>query len=178
MDKRILIADDEPRIIRLVSDFLKREGYSITEAKDGKEALDHFFDNPKIDLIILDVMMPHYDGWSVCREIRKTSKIPIIMLTARGEESDELFGFNLGVDEYISKPFSPNILVARVKALLKRVSTAEEIIIFNGLKIDKDAHYVYVDDEPIDLSPKEFELLVYLSQNEGRALSKIGRAHV
>lgn len=172
LDKRILIADDEPRIIRLVSDFLKREGYSITEAKDGKEALDHFFDNPKIDLIILDVMMPHYDGWSVCREIRKTSKIPIIMLTARGEESDELFGFNLGVDEYISKPFSPNILVARVKALLKRVSTAEEIIIFNGLKIDKDAHYVYVDDEPIDLSPKEFELLVYLSQNEGRALSR------
>ena len=172
LDKRILIADDEPRIIRLVSDFLKREGYSVIEAKDGKEALECFFDDPKINLIILDVMMPHYDGWSVCREIRKTSKIPIIMLTARDEESDELFGFNLGADEYISKPFSPNILVARVKSLLKRLNSTDEIMIFDGLKIDKIAHYVYVDNEVVDLSKKEYELLVYLSQNEGRALSR------
>jgi DNA-binding response OmpR family regulator len=170
---KILVADDEPRMRKLVSDFLKKEGYQVIEAKDGKEALDIFFDSENIDLIILDIMMPHFDGWSVCREIRAHSSVPIIMLTARSQESDELFGFDLGADEYITKPFSPNVLVARVKAIFKRLhNNSENILSYNGLVIDENAHYVYVDDVPINLSPKEFELLLYLARNEGNALNR------
>ncbi|MDP4142892.1 MAG: response regulator transcription factor [Bacillota bacterium] len=171
--KTILIADDEPRIRKLVKDFLKRDGYEVVEAVDGKEALDIFFDNDKFDLIILDVMMPGYDGWAVCREIRKNSKVPIIMLTARGEESDELFGFELGADEYISKPFSPLILTARVQALLRRMENiSDDIKDFHGLSIDNVKHVVSINGERIDLSPKEYELLDYLVTNEGIALSR------
>lgn len=172
--KRILIVDDEERIRKLVSDFLKREGFQPWEAANGREALDIFENEGSlIDLIILDVMMPEYDGWAVCREIRKYSKVPIIMLTARGQESDELFGFDLGADEYITKPFSPQVLVARVRALLRRTgANPREIKHFDGLEIDESARYVTVEGERISLSPKEFELLVYLAENEGMALSR------
>lgn len=170
--KKILIADDEIRMRKLVADFLKKEGYSVLEAADGQEALELYFRNEDVDLIILDVMMPEYDGWAVCREIRKTSQVPIIMLTARGEESDELFGFDLGADEYIAKPFSLRILAARVQALLKRVSGERGIKSFNGLEIDDHGRYVYVEGERTDMSPKEYELLLYLSENPGRALSR------
>ncbi|MEA1960292.1 MAG: response regulator transcription factor [Bacillota bacterium] len=167
-----MIADDEARMRKLVSDFLKKEGFEIFEAKDGKEALEIFF-SQNIDLAILDVMMPEYDGWTVCRELRKESTIPIIMLTARGEESDELFGFDLGADEYISKPFSPRILVARVQALLRRFTTQDlPIHCLDGLQIDENAHYVFVEDKQVDLTPKEFELLVYLVDHTGKALSR------
>ncbi len=170
--KKILIADDESRMRKLVGDFLKKEGYTIIEAADGQKALDLFLSNMDIDLIILDVMMPGYDGWTVCREIRKTSQIPIIMLTARGEESDELFGFDLGADEYIAKPFSLKILAARVQALLKRIENNKGVKSFEGLEIDNQGRYVYVDGERVDLSPKEYELLLYLAENAGRALSR------
>lgn len=169
--KKILIADDEARMRRLVSDFLKREGFQILEAADGREALQKFDEDPSISLLILDVMMPAYDGWAVCREVRKTSMVPIIMLTARGEEADELFGFELGVDEYISKPFSPQVLVARVQALLRR-TRGGAVKSFDGLEIDEGARYVTVDGQHLNLSPKEFELLVYLAENEGRAISR------
>lgn len=169
--KKILIADDEARIRRLVGDFLRREGFQIREAADGREALQIFDEDPSISLLILDVMMPEYDGWAVCREIRKSSKVPIIMLTARGEEADELFGFELGVDEYISKPFSPQVLMARVQALLRR-TRGSAVKSFYGLEIDEGARYVTVDGQRISLSPKEFELLVYLAENEGRAISR------
>ena len=158
---------------KLVKDFLQREGYSVLEAGDGMEAMDIFYEQ-KIDLVILDVMMPRMDGWQTCREIRRDSTVPIIMLTARSEERDELQGFELGVDEYISKPFSPKILVARVGALLKRIygTDAEEKIEAGGIELDKAAHQVQVDGKSIDLSYKEFELLTYFLENQGIALSR------
>lgn len=173
MTKKILIADDEIRMRRLVVDFLKKAGYDTLEAADGRQALDLFYDQPGIDLIILDVMMPQYDGWAVCREIRKSSQVPIIMLTARGEEADELFGFELGADEYVSKPFSLKILAARVQALLRRTEGSQKMVhSFAGLEIDESGRYVSVDGNPVDLSPKEFELLLYMVENEGNALSR------
>ena len=171
--RKILIADDEERMRRLVGDFLRREGFQILEAANGREALDVFEAEPDICLVILDVMMPVYDGWAVCREIRQTSMVPVIMLTARGEETDELFGFELGADEYISKPFSPQVLIARVQALLRRASAGSKSVYdYPGLEIDVDARHVKVDREIIVLSPKEFELLAYMAANEGRALSR------
>lgn len=170
--RKILIADDESRMRKLVADFLKKEGYSVIEAADGAEALDLFSGNGDIGLVILDVMMPGYDGWTVCREIRKSSQVPVIMLTARGEEADELFGFDLGADEYIAKPFSLKILAARVQALLRRVGGDKGSKSFDGLEIDDQGRYVYVDGARIDMSPKEYELLLYLAENPGRALSR------
>lgn len=170
--EKILIADDEARMRKLVGDVLKKEGFSVIEAKDGQEALDMFHNNGDFDLIILDVMMPAYDGWTVCREIRKSSQVPVIMLTARGEESDELFGFDLGANEYIAKPFSLKILVARVQALLRRLGNNQGIKSFDGLEIDDAGRYVYVTGTRIDMSPKEYELLLYLTENPGRALSR------
>ena len=175
MDKiKILVVDDEARMRKLVKDFLSIKGYQVLEAGDGEEAVDLFFQQKDIALIILDVMMPKMDGWEVCREIRKNSKVPIIMLTARGDERDELLGFELGVDEYISKPFSPKILVARVEAILRRTgqSNPDEILSAGGIVIDKAAHQATVDDKPMDLSFKEFELLTYFLENEGIALSR------
>ena len=170
---KILVVDDESRMRKLVKDFLQREGYSVLEAGDGMEAMDIFYEQ-KIDLVILDVMMPRMDGWQTCREIRRDSTVPIIMLTARSEERDELQGFELGVDEYISKPFSPKILVARVGALLKRIygTDAEEKMEAGGIELDKAAHQVQVDGKSIDLSYKEFELLTYFLENQGIALSR------
>mgnify|MGYP000358644342 CR=1 FL=1 len=175
MDKiRILVVDDESRMRKLVRDFLVREGYEVLEAGDGEEALDLFYREKDIALIILDVMMPKRNGFEVCREIRETSKVPIIMLTAKGEESDELNGFELGVDEYISKPFSPKILVARVEAILRRTgqSNPDEVLSAGGIVIDKAAHQATVDGKTMDLSFKEFELLTYFLENEGIALSR------
>ncbi len=171
---RILVVDDESRMRKLVRDFLSRNGYEVLEAEDGEKALDIFFGDKSIDLIILDVMMPKMDGWQVCAEIRKTSQIPIMMLTARTEERDELQGFQLGVDEYISKPFSPKILVARVEAILRRTNagSAEDYIEINGLVVDKVAHEVYVEGKQVELSFKEFELLTYFVENQGIALSR------
>ena len=170
---QILVVDDESRMRKLVKDFLQREGYSVLEAGDGMEAMEIFYEQ-KIDLVILDVMMPRMDGWQTCREIRRDSTVPIIMLTARSEERDELQGFELGVDEYISKPFSPKILVARVGALLKRIygTDAEEKMEAGGIELDKAAHQVRVDGKSIDLSYKEFELLTYFLENQGIALSR------
>ena len=170
---KILVVDDESRMRKLVKDFLTREGYTVLEAGDGMEAMDIFYEQ-KIDLVILDVMMPRMDGWQTCREIRRDSTVPIIMLTARSEERDELQGFELGVDEYISKPFSPKILVARVGALLKRIygTDAEEKMEAGGIELDKAAHQVQVDGNSIDLSYKEFELLTYFLENQGIALSR------
>ncbi|WP_058484866.1 response regulator transcription factor [Defluviitalea phaphyphila] len=172
--KKILVADDEFRMRKLVGDFLKREGFSIIEAENGKIALENFKKNTNIDLVILDVMMPEYDGWTVCREIRKISKVPILMLTARSEEFDELFGFEIGADEYITKPFSPKVLVARVNAILRRIDNTDtnNETSFGELKIDKDAHTVYIHNNPIDLTPKEYELLLYLVENKNKALSR------
>ena len=174
MDKlKILVVDDESRMRKLVSDFLTKKNYEVLEASDGEMAVDTFFENKDIALIILDVMMTKMDGWQVCREIRQYSKVPIIMLTAKSDEKDELLGFELGVDEYISKPFSPKILVARVDAVLRRVSaTEEEVIDIGGIVVDKAAHQVKVDGEAIDLSFKEFELLTYFISNKGVALSR------
>ena len=171
---KILVVDDESRMRKLVRDFLERAGFQVLEAGDGMDALDVFYDNQDIGLIILDVMMPKMDGWEVCREIRKESKVPIIMLTARGEERDELNGFELGVDEYISKPFSPKILVARVNALLRRTSglAMDQTVSAGGIGIDKAAHIVKIDGNPVDLSFKEFELLTYFMENQGIALSR------
>lgn len=171
---KILVVDDESRMRKLVRDFLEREGYEVLEAGDGMEALDLFYEDKNIDLCILDVMMPKLDGWQVLREIRSQSKLPVIMLTARGEERDELQGFEIGADEYISKPFSPKILVARVGALLKRanVLSEEEIIEVGGIVIDKAAHIVTVDGEMANLSVKEFELLTYFMKNQNVALSR------
>lgn len=170
----ILIVDDEIRMRKLIKDFLVAKGYSILEAEDGEKALEVFEKNKnKISLILLDVMMPKLDGWSVLRQIRQESKVPIIMLTARGEEQDELFGFELGVDEYISKPFSPKILAARVEAILKRVGgDKKEITDCGGIQIDKDGRTVSVDGKPIELSLREYELLVYLVENKNIALSR------
>ena len=171
---KILVVDDESRMRKLVKDFLEREGHIIIEAADGMEAMDIFYENKDIALIILDVMMPRMDGWQVCREVRALSQVPIIMLTARGEERDELQGFELGVDEYISKPFSPKILVARVHAILKRgrAAASEDLIDAGVIVIDKAAHLVKIDDVPIDLSVKEFELLTYFVENQKMALSR------
>ena len=175
MDKiKILVVDDESRMRKLVKDFLGREGYQVLEAGDGMEAMEVFYDEKDIALIILDVMMPRMDGWQVCREVRQSSKVPIIMLTARSEERDELQGFALGVDEYISKPFSPNILVARVNAILRRanVLSGGDEIDAGGIVIDKAAHQVKIDGKEIELSFKEFELLSYFVENQGIALSR------
>ena len=175
MDRmKILVVDDESRMRKLVSDFLTRKGYEVIEAADGIEAVDIFMENKDIALIILDVMMPGMDGWEVCREIRKDSKVPIIMLTAKGEENDELHGFECGADEYISKPFSPKILTARVDAILRRAYGVygNEVIEIGGIVIDKAAHIVKIDGEEIDLSYKEFELLTYFVENKGLALSR------
>ncbi len=171
---KILVVDDEARMRKLVRDFLEREDYTVLEAADGMEALDQFYQDPDIALIILDVMMPKMDGWQVLREIRESSQVPVMMLTARSEERDELQGFDLGVDEYISKPFSPKILVARVNALLKRSRTQEEKprLVAGGICVDQAAHQVTIDGEPIDLSFKEFELLTYFVENQGIALSR------
>lgn len=170
----ILIVDDEQRMRSLIKDFLKQKNYSTLEAADGEEALKVFEENRnKIKLILLDVMMPKLDGWSVLRQIRQTSNVPIIMLTARGEEQDELFGFELGVDEYIPKPFSPKILVARVEAILKRTNgNTKEIKDYGGIEIDKKGRTVSVDGKPINLSLREYELLTYLIDNQSIALSR------
>ena len=170
----ILVVDDEQRMRKLIKDFLAAKGYSILEAEDGEKGLEVYEENKnKISLILLDVMMPKLDGWSVLRQIRQDSKVPIIMLTARGEEQDELFGFELGVDEYISKPFSPKILVARVEAILKRTNPDEkEVKDYGGIEIDKEGRTVKVDGKPIELSLREYELLTYLVDNENIALSR------
>ena len=170
---KVLIADDEERMRKLVGDFLMKEGIEVVSCSNGLEAVDTFDADPEISLIIMDVMMPVMDGWSAVSEIRSRSKVPIIMLTAKGEEKDELKGFSIGADEYISKPFSPSILVARVKALLRRTSTIEEGTLEAGIiKIDRNAHQVYVSGNPVDLSVKEFELLSYFVENKGIALSR------
>ena len=171
---QILVVDDESRMRKLVRDFLEREGFQVLEAGDGMEAMDVFYGNKGIDLIILDVMMPKMDGWQVCREIRQESQVPIIMLTARSEERDELQGFNLGVDEYISKPFSPKILVARVSAILRRSGGigAADIVNAGGIELNKAAHIVKIDGKEIELSYKEFELLTYFIENQNIALSR------
>ncbi len=170
---RILLVDDEPRLRKMVKDFLRRADYDVVEAENGKQALDIFFSDAKIDLIILDVMMPEMDGWEVCRTIRKESSVPIIMLTAKGGEGDELQGFDLGADEYISKPFSNKILVARVGAILRRSGeTDSQELEAGGIRIDKIAHQVFVDDREIELSFKEFELMCYFIENKGVALSR------
>lgn len=174
-NKTVMIADDEERMRKLVGDFLKKAGYRVIEAENGKRALDVFQEGVNVDLIILDVMMPVLDGWTVCREIRKTSRVPVIMLTARGEESDQLFGFDLGANDYVTKPFSPSVLVARVQALLRLIENSDNdkaVIEYNGLKINQYGHYVSVDGQNIDLSPKEYELLLYFVKNEGIALSR------
>jgi DNA-binding response OmpR family regulator len=176
MDRKlkILVVDDESRMRKLVRDFLVKNNFDVVEAEDGQQALDIFFEDKEIDLIILDVMMPKVDGWEVCKEVRQYSKTPIIMLTAKAEERDELMGFDLGVDEYISKPFSPKILVARVEAILRRANkaTSEEMLEAGGIVIDKAAHNVTIDGNPIELSYKEFELLSYFLENKGIALSR------
>ncbi len=171
---KILVVDDESRMRKLVRDFLEKADYQVIEAENGERAVDIFFDEKDIALILLDVMMPKMDGWQVCREIRQYSKVPIIMLTARTDERDELMGFNLGVDEYISKPFSPKILVARVNAVLRRAGKvdAAEVLDVGGIKVDKTAHQVFIDGNPIELSFKEFELLQYFVENAGIALSR------
>ncbi len=173
-DVTILVVDDESRMRKLIKDFLMQKGYSILEAADGEEALKVFEENQnKINLILLDVMMPKLDGWSVLRQIRQTSKIPIVMLTARGEEQDELFGFELGVDEYISKPVSPKILVARVEAILKRtMENKKDVQEYGGIIIDSDGRTVKVDGKQVEMSLREYELLKYLVDNQGIALSR------
>ena len=170
----ILVVDDESRMRKLIRDFLIQKDFNIIEAEDGEKAIEIFEkEKDKINLIILDVMMPKLDGWSVLRQIRQTSKVPIIMLTARGEEQDELFGFELGVDEYISKPFSPKILVARVEAILKRTAPSEkQTKDYGGIEIDKEGRTVKIDGKPIELSLREYELLTYLVENENIALSR------
>ena len=175
MDKlKIMVVDDESRMRKLVKDFLTKKNFQVLEAGNGEEAMDIFYEEKDIALIILDVMMPKMDGWEVCREIRKNSKVPIIMLTARSDERDELLGFDLGVDEYISKPFSPKILVARVEAILRRTgqNNPEDVISAGGIVIDKAAHLATVDGKPMELSFKEFELLTYFLENQGIALSR------
>lgn len=175
MDKlKILVVDDESRMRKLVRDFLVKQNFDVLEAGDGEEAVDIFFREKDIALIILDVMMPKMDGWQVCREIRAYSKVPIIMLTAKSDERDELQGFDLGVDEYITKPLSPKILVARVEAILRRSNllTNEDIISAGGIELNKSAHQVKIDGKDIELSFKEFELLAYFMENQGIALSR------
>ncbi|MGN1147936.1 MAG: response regulator transcription factor [Lachnospiraceae bacterium] len=175
MDRlKILVVDDESRMRKLVKDFLVKSNYEVIEAEDGAQEVDIFFNQKDIALIVLDVMMPKMDGWQVCREIREYSKVPIIMLTAKGDERDELQGFQLGVDEYISKPFSPKILVARIEAILRRTNQImqEEVLSAGGIEINKAAHMVKIDGKDVELSYKEFELLVYFMENKGIALSR------
>ncbi len=170
---KVLVVDDESRMRKLVRDFLVKQDYEVVEAEDGEDALNKFYEQKDIALVILDVMMPKINGWDVCREIRDNSKVPIIMLTAKGEESDELQGFSIGADEYISKPFSPKILVARVEAILRRTGKSEEEVIeIGGISIDKLGHQVLVDGRELELSYKEFELLTYFIENKGIALSR------
>ncbi len=173
MNHRILVVDDESRMRKLVRDFLQKKGYDVIEAENGEQAVDIFCSDNTISLIILDVMMPKMDGWQVCREIRRLSKVPIVMLTAKSDEKDELLGFELGVDEYISKPFSPKILTARVDAILRRtVSEEKQLLTAGKIELDKTAHIVKVDQKEIELSFKEFELLAYFMENKGIALSR------
>ena len=175
MDRiKILVVDDESRMRKLLKDFLEREGYRVIEAADGLEAMERFYEDKEIALLILDVMMPNMDGWQVCREVRQSSKVPIIMLTAHSEERDEQQGFELGVDEYISKPFSPKILVARAEAILRRAHAldAEQTLNAGGISVDKSAHQVKIDGAETELSYKEFELLTYFIENQGIALSR------
>lgn len=174
--ERILIADDEALMRQLVADFLRPEGYEVLEAVDGKQALD-IFNEQKPDLVLLDVMMPGYDGWTVCREIRRTSTVPIIMITAKDEEIDQLFAYDLGVDDYITKPFSPKLLVAKMKALLRRLhgegeENGADAVPAEGVAIDREAHQVLIDGKSTDLSPTEYKLLNYLMTNAGKALSR------
>ena len=171
---KILVVDDESRMRKLVRDFLVKKGYEVLEAADGEEALDLFYTDKDISLIILDVMMPKINGFEVCKEIREHSKVPIIMLTAKSAESDELNGFELGVDEYISKPFSPKILVARVEAILRRTNRLEEdqVLSAGPIRVDRAAHIVTIAGEQVELSYKEFELLTYFMENKGLALSR------
>ncbi len=171
---KVLVVDDESRMRKLVRDFLVKRNYDVFEAGDGAEALDVFYEQKDIALVILDVMMPKMDGWEVCREIRQTSKVPIIMLTARSDERDELLGFELGVDEYISKPFSPKILVARVEAILRRTNaiTPDDCLTAGQVEINKAAHQVKIGGAEVELSYKEFELLTYFVENQGIALSR------
>ena len=171
---KILVIDDESRMRKLVRDFLTKKDYAVLEAGNGEEAMDIFYEHKDIDLLILDVMMPKMDGWEVCREVRKTSKVPIIMLTAKADERDELLGFELGVDEYVTKPFSPKILVARVEAILRRSNGGNDdgSIHIGDITMDKNAHEVMVDGELVELSYKEFELLAYFIENQGIALSR------
>lgn len=171
---KILVVDDEARMRKIVSDFLLAKDYLVVEAGNGEEALDRMYEDKNIDLVILDVMMPKMDGWETCREIRKFSKVPIIMLTAKGDESDELLGYDLGIDEYITKPFSPKILVARIDAILRRANklNEEDIIEVGKLSINKTSHVVTVDGQEVELSFKEFELLCYFAENKGIALSR------
>ena len=172
--QKILVVDDEARMRKLVSDFLVREGFEVLEAGDGEKAMDIFYSNKDIALVILDVMMPKMDGWQVLREMRESSQVPVIMLTARSDEKDELRGFELGVDEYVTKPFSPRTLVARVNAILRRTGGKEENdrIELSGIILDKSAHQVTIDGEPVELSFKEFELLEYFMENNKIALSR------
>ena len=173
MATKIMVVDDDTRIRKLVKDFLEKDHFYVLEASNGEEAMDLFYENPDTALVLLDVMMPDMDGWQVLREIRETSKVPIIMLTARADERDELKGFELGIDEYIAKPFSPKILMARVEAILRRTKGAEEEALTEGaITLDKTAHEVRVDGERVDLSYKEFELLAYFMKNKGVALSR------
>ncbi len=171
---KILVVDDESRMRKLVGDFLTKNGYEVLEAGDGQEALDIFYRQKDLALVVLDVMMPKVDGWQVCREIRAGSKVPVIMLTARADEQDELQGFQLGVDEYVTKPFSPRILVARIEAILRRTSqgAAGEVLECGGIQVDKTAHQVLIDGRSVELSYKEFELLAYFMENKGIALSR------
>ena len=170
---KILVVDDESRMRKLVKDFLSKSGFDVVEAENGEQAIDIFYEDKDIALIILDVMMPLMNGWEVCKTIRKNSKVPIIMLTAKAEEQDELLGFELGVDEYISKPFSPKILVARVEAILRRTSAiSDDMVEYEGIEIDKMAHIVRIDGREIELSYKEFELLSFFVENKGIALSR------
>ena len=174
MDRlKVLVVDDEERMRKLISDFLKIKGYETVEAGDGEEAIDVFFADKEIALIILDVMMPKMDGWEVLKTVREHSKVPVIMLTARTEETDELKGFEYGADEYISKPFSPKILVARVEAILRRSGVnQDEVVRVGGIEVDKSAHSVKIDGKEIELSFKEYELLLYFIENKGIALSR------
>ena len=171
---KVLVVDDESRMRKLVRDFLTRSGYLVIEAGEGRKALDIFFGQKDIALVILDVMMPEMDGWQVCREIRAYSRVPIIMLTAKSDERDELLGFELGVDEYITKPFSPRVLVARTEAVLRRTAQVgrNDTLQSGGIVLDKGAHEVTIDGRVIDLSYKEFELLAYFMENKGVALSR------
>ena len=173
-DLKVLVVDDEARMRKIVKDFLVAKDYKVVEASNGEEAIDIVYEDKDIDLVLLDVMMPKMDGWETCREIRKVSQVPIIMLTAQSDETDELLGYNLGIDEYITKPFSPKILVARIDAILRRTNklNEEDIITAGRLNINKTSHVVSVDGNPIELSFKEFELLCYFAENKGIALSR------